>query len=234
MILIGDSINLDRQITDNIQTGFYNGRVVPCLCYQGQYIKEVDKNREYYSNNLHEIIEEVIVSKNVIENQSYPSFLVTRQIGTDNPASTQPKDRPQTRVSLIYVENNEMRVWTPTNKEIIQDLKFLCGHAGKEYMSIFKEINNMLSTRTDFSVQELLDNHFNDMSYGTNIKAYAGMVRGGFEDHKLPVAAFFALIKNILISEDMRFDGHHHLGRYRFQLAALDHVLGNKPIEDVL
>lgn len=117
MILIGDSIKLDRKITDNIQTGFYNGKVVPCLCYQGQYIKEVDKSREYRCNNLQEIIEEVIVSKNVIENQSYPSFLVTRQIGTDNPDSIKPKDRPQTRVSLIYVEDNEMRVWTPLIKK---------------------------------------------------------------------------------------------------------------------
>ncbi|MBM7702302.1 hypothetical protein [Metabacillus iocasae] len=235
MLIIGDSIKLDRKITDNIQTGFYNGKVVPCLCYQGEYIKEVNGNTEYIHENLQEIIEEVIISKNVIENVSNPSFLVTRQIGTDNPNSTLPKDKPQTRVSLIYVENNQIRVWTPTNKEIIQDLKYLCGHAGKEYMTVFKEINNKLSIRRDFSIQGLLENYFDDMSLGIYLKGYAGtVIRGSFGDHKLPVAAFFALIKNILISEDMRFDGCHHLGRYRFQLAALDYVLGNKPIEAVL
>lgn len=234
MLLIGDSILLDKQITDNLQVGFYNGRVVPCLNYQGQYIKEVNKNQEFPCNGLQEIVEEVIISKNIVENESYPSFLVTRQIGTNNIPPTKPIDKPQTRVSLLYTENNTIRVWTPTNKEIIQDLNYLCGHAGKEYMTVFKEINNMLGIRKDFSVQQFLEDMFKDMSHFPNIRAYTNVVRGSFGDVKLPVAAFFSLIKNILISEDMRYDGHHHLGRYRFQLATIDHVIGNKPIDDVL
>ncbi|GEM_PF-6667321 len=43
MLLIGDSILLDKIITDNIQTVFFEGRAVPCLIYQGEYIKEVNK-----------------------------------------------------------------------------------------------------------------------------------------------------------------------------------------------
>lgn len=38
----------------------------------------------------------------------------------------------------------------------------------------------------------------------------------------------------MLISEDMRYGNHHQLGRYRFQIAALAHILGNKSIDEVL
>ncbi|MDZ5472707.1 hypothetical protein SM124_13295 [Bacillus sp. 31A1R] len=230
MLLIGESINLDQKITSNIQTSFYNGKVVPCLIYQGHYIKEVNDKIQTTKTGLKEIIEEVIVSTN--ENSVFPSFLVTRQIGTDNPNSGIPKDKPQTRVSLIYVENNDIRVWTPTNKEIIKDLKFLCEHAGKQYMAIFKEINNILGTREDFSVQQLVDSFVKEAFHFP--ASWSPFIRGSFNDRKVPVAALFCLIKNILVSEDMRFDGSNHLGRYRFQVAALDHVLGNKPIDDIL
>lgn len=232
MLLIGDSICLDKIITDNIQAGFYEGKVVPCLVYKGQYIKEVNKTNSSTLNDLKEIIEEVIVSKNQTENRAYPSFLVTRQIGTDRPESTLKMYMPQTRVSLVYVSNGDIRVWTPTNKELLQDLKYFCGHAGKDNITIIKKINDMLGVSRDFSVQKLLADPVRDpMSIGSQ---YVGIVRNSFEDLTLNVSAFFALFKHIMISEDMRFDGQQHLGRYKLQVAALRYVLNNEDIDEVL
>ena len=42
------------------------------------------------------------------------------------------------------------------------------------------------------------------------------------------------LIKNILISEDIRFTSDHHLGRYKFQIAVIDYILNDSPIDKVL
>jgi len=181
---------------------------------------------------LKEIIEEVIVSKNPTDNQEYPSFLVTRQIGTDRPGSTIKMYMPQTRVSLVYVSGGGIRVWTPTNKELLQDLKYYCGHAGKDKISIVKQINDMLGISRDFSVQKLLAEPDRDpLGF---LRPYTGIMRNGFNDQILNISAFFALFKHIMISEDMRFDGQQNLGRYKLQVAALRHVLNDEDIDDVL
>jgi len=97
-------------------------------------------------------------------------------------------------------------------------------------MTVFKELNNMLSIRTDFSMQDLI----NSMSDAPMYFEQGGILRGSFGDIITPTPAVFSLIKNIMISEDMRFTSHHHLGRYKFQIAVLDHILNNKPIDQVL
>lgn len=56
MLLVDANLQLDEIITKNVQAGFYRGKTVPCLIYGGEYIKEVNKNKEFKLTGLREII----------------------------------------------------------------------------------------------------------------------------------------------------------------------------------
>ncbi|MGG1663100.1 hypothetical protein [Brevibacillus sp. NRS-1366] len=123
-------------------------------------------------------------------------------------------------------------MWTPTNKELFEDLKYFCEHAGKENLDLIKKINDQLCISKDFNVQSLIEEIYKGI-LEISI-ASTTLRRNNFGDFKPPMKAFFSLIKNIMISEDMRFDGQRHLGRYRFQLSMFDYIVNDKPIDHVL
>jgi hypothetical protein len=223
MLIIGDLSKFNSQITDRVEVCFYNGKIVPCFNFNGNHW--LVNEQKFDSGDIKEIIEEVCYI-NIIDHQINIEYLVTREIGQSR------SDRPENaRVSLIYVYNNVLHIWRPFMRDIFIALKKICEASGRQYLSVVKEINEQLGFRRDFDVKEILKKY-------SSSREFAGITTAGYipldSGYEVNYYALFALIKHIMISEDLTYNKDGQLGRYLFQLAIYDFVVRGMALDEVL
>lgn len=191
--------------------------------YQGEYTCVYSKYENKQFKNLIEQIEDVHFLPNGPEDNSklQRCYIVTRQIGTDDPKEWD----PDTRISLVIVNNNEFRVWIPRLKELFIAFKKLyisIDEGNKNHLGNLKVISDSIATTIDCSIRELIDNHSKESPTFIEILEVA-----------IPTASFYSILKEIFISEDMRYPYFKCLGRYLTITALIDFALNNLSFEEI-
>ncbi|KUP21138.1 hypothetical protein [Paenibacillus sp. DMB5] len=222
MLILGKLQNFNDIIKKNIQLAVQNNKVVPVLIYGGQYFnvyenEEVpNKNTE---NKLEEIIEEIICLRDRQE-----GFLITRGVNDS------------LRVSLVYFENGRLKVWVPKITDLFDTIKNSSSLYGKDQFPIVKEISERLAVSTDFKVEDIV----NKYAWGNvnilskeEILVNSMPLFGNPKDLK-PAYVIHALLKHIMISEDIRYSRHTQAGRYLIQLAFYDYIINNESKETII
>ncbi|MCC6083089.1 hypothetical protein [Bacillus thuringiensis] len=224
MLLIGDISKFDKVVTNNIQLGLREDKLVPCFVYEGNYNLNFGENIQVQHGSLSEIIEEVCY----INNEKYDikqQVLITRETG-----QSRKQRMPNSRISLIESHNNEIYVWRPLLSEIFEGFKKQYDAGGRELLTILREINESLGRNQDFKVKDLIAKHYNK-----EIKEItAGFVIYINDKFSVRMEAFFLLVKHIMITEDITYNRDGQMGRYLMQLAIYDYVVHNMELKDVL
>lgn len=210
-------------ITNNIKVGLMNLSSKCYLEYQGIYYQEISDGITNPHSDLNEIIEEVIHDECFLAQDCYPTkhYLVTRQIGTDDPSIW----KPNTRISLIREENGKIYSWVPTFKELFEYMRRLITHpwGGHHHIGNLKKLNEKLCFTKEFNTWEVIQMSGDDRS---------GVYRENFLDY-IPISAYYALLKQILISEDIRYNLYSQFGRYLTITALFDFINSDKTFDEI-
>lgn len=224
LIIAGGLENFSQLIKDNLQIGLYNDKPYPILVCS-TYIKESISKPNEQKTDLIEIVMEIM---NTTLSEPRPEgtisipakYLVTRQVGADN--SSLPKN---SRISLIYEKNNQIYMWSPFFKELFDMYKTMYSQwSAQGHLYNLKIINEQLVISKDFKVEKFVNYYGED---------YLGVKRPGFNDY-IPTTVFYSLIKQIMISEDIRYSSNSQSGRYRMLTAMIEYATTDISIDDVL
>jgi uncharacterized membrane protein YecN with MAPEG domain len=196
------------------------------LKYSGHYTKEITEDKKVIKKELIESVEEVIYQERVIYDDHgvkqlkvTDQFLVTKEIGHSEPEKY---SFPNTRISLVYVENEQVKVWVPTIEEIILIFDRLYHHYDKHHYTILRQLNYS-PIRFEISDIQLYQV---DHVFDEEVK------RDWFND-PIPIKVFYALLKQMMISEDIRYPKVGQFGREMIMTAITDYIHKKVPIEQI-
>ncbi|WP_440604175.1 hypothetical protein [Bacillus sp. GB_SG_008] len=151
--------------------------------------------------------------------------LITREVGQSR------SDRlPNSRISYIEYWENEIFVWRPLLSEIFEGLKLFYDLGNRYILDVFKEVSENLVSNRDFKVIDAINKH-HPKKVQEITPGYQIYINDNFS---VNMEAFFLLIKHIMITEDVTYNGDGQMGRYLMQLAMYDYIVHNMELEDVL
>lgn len=222
MLFIGDISKFDETIKKNIQLGLREDKIVPCFVYEGNYKLRVGLDIKNERDKLSEIIEEVCYLE--LSNKIKHQVLITREVGQSR------SDRlPNSRISYIEYWENEIVVWRPLLSEIFEGLKLFYDLGNKYILDVFTEVSENLVSNRDFKVIDVINKH-----HHKKVQEITPVYQIYINNFSVNIEAFFLLIKHIMITEDVTYNGDGQLGRYLMQLAMYDYIVYGMEIENVL
>lgn len=157
---------------------------------------------------------EVIEEANSIDGNNY---LITR--GYDN------DDQSYTKITLYKEIDGKVNFCLPTVKKIIEPLKISSNNA----IPMIKQISWELEQNKNINMMKIYKEFHNEVAFGV-----MGSVPMDNTFGEIHLYILYSLIKQYMITEDIRYNKNNHLDRYLFLIATLDYLKNNVKIDDVL